>query len=238
MKNRLALTLTGIVFIHFAATAAAGPPLVCHPWVPEGAPKTPLVAVDMDGKLMPGFERELFDALDREPETLVRLQMTQRVLLAEQKSPDTIPSLLAALKERYDSAVDPKARAERRLDWAVAAESARFVGDERGKGAMDEVVAAAKDLRTDAAAWLAVARTKTPLMNSGTDAEHARAFLRAYDMTAALPDGKAKLRLEAVLAWDLDHLEAYLLDGGITEAGETPSPKTRLAALRRHAESK
>ncbi len=67
------------------------------------------------------------------------------------------------------------------------------------------------------------ARAVTPLMRTGSPAEHARAFVAAWDL--AQEQGLERVR--AVLEWDLGRMEAHLL--GMDSSAE------RLVELRRLA---
>ncbi len=228
------------------SVASGGPPLVCHPYVTADAPPPPPNPwLDPQGNLVDSFEDEVLRSLGDERETLLRADMVQRVLIKLGNEPG-VGRFVQALERRMIEVkkavhASPKdeslkrAVAERRFDFALASVTAQFVGGSESASAPRLLEKAVKDLPGDPAAQLALARALTPLMRTGSHAEHARAFIAAYDLTRALPDGVAKQRLDRVLAWDLAHLEAYLLDKELEEAGVKPSEETRLEALRRHA---
>jgi hypothetical protein len=234
MKHRLGFAVTLVSSFAVAAWAVAGPPLVCHPWVTAKAPPAPAPTwVDAGGKLLPTWQEAALRALDGETETLLRMDTVQRVLATENVDRE---GFVKALARRADEAqpLGERAAAARRFDAALAAETLKhYTGGEEGSArALAKAVRALDD---DPAAWLALARAATPLMRTATSAEHARAFVKAYDLAHAMPESVAKERLLAVLAWDLEHLEAYLLDDEIKAASATPDAEARLAALRRHA---
>ncbi|KAF0240276.1 MAG: hypothetical protein FD180_4998 [Planctomycetota bacterium] len=231
-----------------ASSALAGPPLVCHPWIPEDAPRPPSMSWLDDGAAIPeDWEAEAVRALDAAAETLVRMDIVQRALIRLSDSAGK-GRFLAALDDRVRRAEEAArgaaadraaaARLDRcRFDHSLAVATARYLGGERASrqdeaASVARLKACAAALGDDPAALLAVARATTPLMRTGTREEHAQAFVRAYDLAAGMPEGEGRKRMQSVLAWDLERLEAYLLDAEIQKTGAKPGSESRLATLR------
>ncbi len=227
-----------------AVPALAGPPLVCHPWIANDAtPPAGRTWLGPDGAV--AGDPDIVKALDLASETLVRMDIVQRVLAARGAKASGFVDALAERVKRLEDATRGEAApsdarrtlARARFDHALASATAHYLGGERASAeeegaSVARLKTAADALEADAAARLAVARATTPLMRTGTREEHARAFVAAFDLASTMPEGEARSRLRAVLAWDLEHLEAYLLDGEIRGSGATPSAETRLARLR------
>jgi hypothetical protein len=246
MRARSVVTAV-LLAVPIGPAALGGPPLVCHPYVTSDAPAPPPAAwLDANGKLLPAFADELVRALDLEDETLVRMHWVQQVFLGDAER-DEVARFLDALARRAEEAsklaeADPgnkalrRLAAARRLDDAIARETRRYTGGGgEGEPAGQSLRKAVGALEHDAAAWLCLARAVTPLMRTGSHAEHARAFVKAYDLAHAMPAGPARERLDKELAYELEHLEAYLLDRDLEERERKPSPEARLELLREYA---
>ncbi len=241
-------TCVALALLLWSASAWAGPPLVCHPWEDPQRPSATVSAwiAAAGGDTDPTTER-LMATLEGESETLVRMALLQALALRT-GDPGRTRAILDALAERERQgqsalAAEPghagAARAARvRFDRAFAEETWAYTGTGMGKSrprALEEAVLALGD---DPAAWLALARAATPLMRTGTLEEHARAFVNAWDLTAAMPEGAARRRMRWVLDWDLDHLEAHLLDREAPASGRAPDAAWRLSVLRAALPSK
>lgn len=214
-----------LVLFAAASTALAGPPLACHPWILGDGDAPAWTWVDHEAMPSDWLDRAVA-ALDAEPETLIRLHGIQRVLIAAPTRVE-VDAFLAALQLRAER--EGPGREARRFDHEIARHTAAFAaGGEGEQPDPGELVRIVRALGDDAAAWLALARAVTPLMRVGSAQEHARAFVAAWDLARAEPVRK-------VLEWDLDRLEAYLLDADLQARGFVPSRDTRLAELRRLA---
>ncbi len=226
MTRCLAATLLALAVA--TVPAWAGPPMVCYPFEPEGAPMPRIV--DLFGDQAPvGADRVLavLRALDQETDTLVRMAILQRMAVSRERA-------LLAERLRYDAKSATADRAAvRSFDQAFFAECCRYAGgDDSGPPAV-ALTEAVRGLPEDAAAWLGLARAVTPLMRTGTLAEHAEAFLRAWESAEAMPACASRGRLRAVLARDLTTLESYLLDRDLEARGIERTPALRLDTLRR-----
>src|SRR5262245_28382508 len=88
-----------------ASPARAGAPLICHPWVvaePGKVAPTPSPWLDEKGKLAADAEDRVVAALDRERETLVRMEIVRESLLALEPAARR-QALLEKLAARVDA---------------------------------------------------------------------------------------------------------------------------------------
>lgn len=207
-----------LALLALAVAAWAGPPLLCFPYEVDNRPvldpRTPHDKV----------VTELVSLLDQEPETLVRMENIRRAAMSLNGDRDLGQAALAALRKR----VETKAAAlPETFDLAFAAETfGQATGD--ASKTTEALAAAVAKLPSDPAAWLGLACANTPLMRRGTLADHAAAFLKAWDGASALPEGPIRERLTRTLRHQLDTLEAYLVK-------EAASREERLAELRKLA---
>jgi len=256
-------TVALVLALTYVPSALAGPPLVCHPYQIGDRPD--LMAKPGDGEIeMSWLVRTLTSTLDAENETLVRFEairqtawmlddvggksirdasrVVERALSARaERARDAAAAAAALAGEGHDQArADELARtaAFRRYEVAFAHETFDHLNDcghdddERNGKTMREC---AELIGDDAALWFGIARALTPLMRAGTLQEHASAFMKAWELTQALPVSTGREHLQATLDYELETMESYLLDGDLREAGVEPTPASRLEALRRAA---
>lgn len=226
MKQICAVVLFALVAC--VTPARAGTPMICFSFEPEGGP-LPQIAALFGDRAPVGADRVLavVRALDTEEETLVRMAILQRMA----RSPER--ALLVDRLSRVPKAEDERRAAARRFDRAFFAECCRYAGGEEAGTPGDALREAVRQLPGDGAAALGLARAITPLMRTGTLAEHADAFVTAWDAAEKMAPGPARERLRAVLDRDLASLESYLVDGNLKQAGVECSAVARMDALRR-----
>ncbi|MBI4230040.1 MAG: hypothetical protein HY608_04310 [Planctomycetes bacterium] len=218
-----------VVLWGLAMPVLAGPPLLCHRYEIGDRPSLP----DPDlVDALPGPRGldiyALFLMLSREQETLVRMETIRRAALWRVDA--------GALLHGLDlHGPDNTLGWSRRFNYAYARLTLAHAGLIEGDSdaMLRDLREAVEPLRDDPAAWLALARATFPLVcGDEFRREHADAFVRACDLVEAMPDTPARGRLRAAIDYDLDHLEAYLLDEGLKGKGIVPDRASRLAALR------
>ncbi|GEM_PF-3888450 len=236
--------VAALLALSLALPVLAGPPLLCHPYGPVLKEALP---PQIDGILA---------RLMAEPETLVRLEILRNVVNNGDCKGGTRRAVLGMLEKvsskasekhrNFDVAnggkVPPdtaeKIRAEllvarHRAAFEVLAAKVIFRGNDPEKQVLNELrKSVVEDVSSDPAAWYLLARAVTPLMRTGTLEEHAQAFVKAHELTQALPEGDVRAHLEMALAQDLEVLERHVVDGRLKEPKRAPSSAERLAILK------
>ena len=228
--------LLSLACLAMAAPALAGgirchPPLVYEPYQ-IGDRRLPF-----DPKVPDTVKILAF--LDGESETLVRMEGLRRLASKGGLDSQAASAILDSLQDRYREFRDARETAYKRrwFDYCFAYETFAQLHPSLARGRHGTKICAIRDAvhgLDDAAAWLALARAASPLMSTATIQEHAGYFVKAWDLAGAMPSGEAKDRLVKTLEYDLENLEAYLLDSR-EDAMKVPSPTSRLGLLRKLA---
>lgn len=220
--------LAAVLVLGVATAALAGPPLICHSYLhgTDGS-RADLERGSRGWKADPeGF----LGFLDGEKETLVRMEAIRLAAIAGLEEKALGLRIMSALQTRAEKTGSPGAEFDARFHRVTATQDCESAG-----AGIPELKECVESLRDDPAAWLAMARACSPLMRSGTLQEHARAFVRAWDLTESMKDGAPKSRLQAALGYDLKTLESYLVDKLLEKKEGSVTQDERLAELRRLA---